>query len=41
MARPKTKSELLILSKQNFDKMFFFIEELEIDEQKKDFPTGQ
>jgi len=40
MARPKTKSELLFLSKQNFDKLFSFIESLAAAEQIKEFPPG-
>lgn len=40
MARPKSKEELLKLSKENFDKLFDFIEHLPEVEQNKDFPEG-
>ena len=38
MARPKTKKELLDMSKQNFDKLFDFILVMDKDEQNRDFP---
>lgn len=41
MARPKTKKELLDLSKQNYDKLFDFIEGMDTTEQKKEFPQEQ
>lgn len=40
MARPKSKSELLKLSKENFNKLFEFIQDLSEEEQNKDFPDG-
>ncbi len=40
MARPQTKSELLYLGQQNFDKLIEYIEDLDIDEQIKEFPPG-
>ena len=40
MARPKTKIELLDLSRQNFDKLFDFILVIDKDEQNRDFPPG-
>ncbi|MEP2668632.1 MAG: ClbS/DfsB family four-helix bundle protein [Cyclobacteriaceae bacterium] len=40
MARPKTKKELLDLSKLNYDKLFSFIEGMDANEQKKEFPRG-
>ncbi len=40
MARPKTKSELLSLSKQNFNKLIDFIRGMDVNEQNKEFPQG-
>lgn len=40
MARPKTKLELLDLSKHNYDKLIDFILAMDIDEQNRDFPPG-
>ena len=40
MPRPKSKPELLSLSKDNFQKLFELIEGLEVDEQHKEFPVG-
>ncbi|MEM7551525.1 MAG: ClbS/DfsB family four-helix bundle protein [Bacteroidota bacterium] len=40
MSRPKTKSELLDLSKVNFDKLKDFINKLESKDQNTDFPPG-
>ena len=40
MARPKTKKELLDLSKQNYDKLFDIILVMDKDEQNRDFPPG-
>lgn len=40
MARPKTKSELLDLSKANFKKLNDFVEKMDIVEQYKDFRPG-
>ncbi len=40
MAQPKTKSELLALSKANYDKLINFIEGLSKEEQEKEFPVG-
>lgn len=40
MARPQNKSELLDLSKKNFDALLSFIESLSQEEQNKEFPEG-
>lgn len=40
MARPTNKTELLDLSKKNFESLMEFIENLSQEEQKKDFPKG-
>ncbi len=40
MARPKTKSELLNLSEQSFNKLIDFIENMDVEEQHKEFPHG-
>lgn len=40
MPRPKTKTELLDLGKDNFDKLINFIESLSEIEQNKEFPKG-
>lgn len=40
MPRPKTKKELLELSKLNYDKLMDFIEAMDINEQKTEFPPG-
>lgn len=40
MARPTTKPELLNQSKLNFNKLIDFIESMDVDEQKKEFPVG-
>lgn len=40
MARPTNKTELLDLSKQNFESLLEFIENLSQEEQKKEFPKG-
>ncbi len=40
MARPKTKSELLIASKENFNKLNAIIDQLSEAEQQKEFPEG-
>lgn len=40
MARPKSKTELLELSKVNFGKLNDFINQMDINEQHKDFPPG-
>ncbi|WP_158858473.1 ClbS/DfsB family four-helix bundle protein [Lunatibacter salilacus] len=40
MPRPQTKSELLHLSKLNFDKLNDFINSMEVEEQHKEFPPG-
>lgn len=40
MARPTNKTELLDLSKKNFESLIEFIENLSQVEQKKEFPKG-
>ena len=40
MARPKSKPELLDLSKANFETLMSFIEKMDVLEQNKDFPPG-
>ncbi|MFT5886155.1 MAG: hypothetical protein ACI9IP_002619 [Arcticibacterium sp.] len=40
MPRPKTKSELLDLSQSNFHKLNDFVENMEIEKRKNDFPQG-
>lgn len=40
MARPKTKSELLDLSKVNFEKLHDFIERMDMNNQNRDFYPG-
>ena len=40
MARPKSKDELLKLSKDKFEKLFNLIEQLSEEEQNMDFPEG-
>lgn len=40
MARPTNKTELLDLSKKNFESLLEFIEKLSQEEQKKEFPKG-
>lgn len=40
MPRPKTKDELLYLSKANFDKLNELVDSFSVEEQVKDFPKG-
>ncbi|MFK7970167.1 MAG: ClbS/DfsB family four-helix bundle protein [Bacteroidia bacterium] len=40
MARPKTKAELLHLSKANFEKLTSVIDAFSTEEQNKEFPAG-
>ena len=40
MSRPKTKADLLELSKANYDKLFTLINNLDEGVKQKDFPTG-
>lgn len=40
MARPKNKTELLDLSKKNFESLMKFIENLSQEEQNNEFPKG-
>ena len=40
MARPKSKSELLHLSRENFEKLQDFCDKLDAEELFKDFPSG-
>ena len=40
MPRPKSKTELLGLSKENFNKLLGLIENMPLEEQQKDFPKG-
>lgn len=40
MPRPKSKSELLHLSNENFNKLNTFIEQLSTDAQQESFPEG-
>ena len=40
MPRPKTKSELLELGQQNFEKLIEFVDALDKTDQVKDFPKG-
>ena len=40
MARPKSKTELLALSRENFEKLMRFIDEMTTEEQHKEFPGG-
>ena len=40
MARPKDKSELLALSKANYDKLITFVDSFSQEAQEKDFPPG-
>ncbi|MDX1350453.1 MAG: ClbS/DfsB family four-helix bundle protein [Putridiphycobacter sp.] len=40
MARPKNKRELLDLSKQNYEALMAFIDQLSVQEQLADFPEG-
>tara|TARA_R100000005_G_C4885969_1_gene135220 strand:+ start:47 stop:544 length:498 start_codon:yes stop_codon:yes gene_type:complete len=40
MPRPKTKTELLNLSQQNFKKLFDFIDAFDAAEQNSEFPEG-
>ncbi len=40
MARPRNKSDLLEQAKGNYKKLVGFVENLSVDDQQKDFPTG-
>tara|TARA_R110000850_G_scaffold67896_1_gene151862 strand:- start:664 stop:1161 length:498 start_codon:yes stop_codon:yes gene_type:complete len=40
MPRPKTKTELLNLSEQNFNKLFDFLESFSESDQQREFPQG-
>jgi hypothetical protein len=40
MPRPKTRTELMHLSEENFDKLMNFIAELSKDKQEAEFPPG-
>lgn len=40
MPRPKCKSELLKLSQENYKKLNQYIDDLDKDEQKQEFPAG-
>jgi hypothetical protein len=40
MPRPKTKKELIELSRQNFDKLLGYIDQLTEEEREDDFPAG-
>lgn len=40
MPRPKTKTELMKLSQQNYDKLINFIHQYSETEQQQDFPEG-
>ncbi|MFZ1808778.1 MAG: ClbS/DfsB family four-helix bundle protein [Cyclobacteriaceae bacterium] len=40
MPRPKSKSELLELSKHNYNKLLDYIQAMDMAEQKREFPQG-
>ena len=40
MPRPRSKEELLLLSRENFNKLFAYIDSLTVEEQEKEFPEG-